>query len=78
MITGLCLICLIIDKTLGEGTIWKVFVDMSMEILGVSLAWWTDEEVCLRGLEVRGNYVWCLVIVIFMGLGGVKRWGGGF
>ena len=27
-------------------------------------------------LGVGGNYVWCFVIVaIFMGLGGTKRWG---
>ena len=32
----------------------------------------------LGGVGIRGNYVWCLVIVvIFMGLGGAKRWGGG-
>ena len=33
-------------------------------------------EVCFVGLVVGGNYVWCLVIVvIFMGFGGAKRWG---
>ena len=36
-------------------------------------------DVCLMGLGVGGNYVWCLVIVvIFMGTGGgAKRWGAG-
>ena len=30
-------------------------------------------EVCFVGLVVRGNYVWCLVIlVIFMVFGGVE------
>ena len=29
------------------------------------------------GLRVRGNYVWCLVIVaIFMGYEGAKKWRG--
>ena len=28
-------------------------------------------------MRIGGNYVWCLVIVIFIGLGGAKRWGGG-
>ena len=33
-------------------------------------------EVCFVGLVVGRNYVWCLVIVvIFMGFGGAKRWG---
>ena len=33
-------------------------------------------EVCLLGLEVGGNYAWCLVVVvIFMGFEGVKSWG---
>ena len=33
-------------------------------------------EVCFVGLVVGGNYVWYLVIVvIFMGFGGAKRWG---
>ena len=32
-------------------------------------------EVCFVGLVVGGNYVWCLVVVvIFMGFEGVKRW----
>ena len=35
-------------------------------------------DVCLMGLGVGGNYVWCLVIVvIFMGTGEAKRWGAG-
>ena len=33
-------------------------------------------EVCFVGLVVGGNYVWCLVVVvIFMGFEGAKRWG---
>ena len=33
-------------------------------------------EVCFLGLVVGGNYVWYLVIVvIFMGFEGAKRWG---
>ena len=34
----------------------------------------------MGGLGVGGNYVWFLVIVfiLFMGLGGAKRWEGGF
>ena len=32
------------------------------------------EEVYLGELAVRGNYVWCLVVVInFKGLGGANR-----
>ena len=35
-------------------------------------------DVCLMGLGVGGNYVWCLaIVVIFMRTGGVKRWGAG-
>ena len=33
-------------------------------------------EDCFLGLVVGGNYVWCLVVVvIFMGFEGAKRWG---
>ena len=32
----------------------------------------------LGGLVVKENYAWCLVVVvIFIRLGGAKRWGGG-
>ena len=35
------------------------------------------KEVWMRELEVGGNYVQCLdIVVIFMGLGGAKRWKG--
>ena len=35
-------------------------------------------EVCFVGLVVGGNYIWCLVIVvIFVGSAGAKRWRGG-
>ena len=29
-------------------------------------------------MRIEGNYVWCLVIVTFIGLGRAKRWGGGW
>ena len=48
-----------------------VFAGVSMESWGVSLVW----EVCLGRLGVRENYIWCLVIILFMRLGGAKRWG---
>ena len=33
-------------------------------------------EVCFVGLVLGRNYVWCLVVVgIFMGFEGAKRWG---
>ena len=53
----------------------------SLETWGVSLTW---RQSCWIGvpakLEVGGNYLWCLIIVIFMGLGRAKRLGvrGGF
>ena len=35
-----------------------------------------DKEVYLIELEVAGNYVWCLyIVVIFTGFGGTKSWG---
>ena len=49
-----------------------------MEMWGVNQNW---EQACQRGLPgklgVGGNYLWCLVIVIFRGLGRAKRLGGG-
>ena len=40
---------------------------------GASEDWF---EVCFMGLVVGGNYVWSLVVVvIFMGFEGAKRWG---
>ena len=34
----------------------------------------SEEEVCLRGLGLGGDYEWCLVVaVIITGLGGVRR-----
>ena len=39
LIIGFCYICLIIGQTFGEGARQKVFVGMSMEIWGISLAW---------------------------------------
>ena len=37
------------------------------------------EEICLGGLGLGGNYVWCFVIVaIFLEFGGAKKWEGGF
>ena len=45
---------------------------------GVSSTWGASEKgkkVWLVGLKLRGDYVWCLVIVvIFMGYRGAKRW----
>ena len=50
-----------------------------MKTWRVSLALRPSEEVCRGKLGVGGNYVWCLVIAIFMGLGGAQRCGeGGF
>ena len=43
------------------------------------LVWPLDrpaEWVCLGRLQVGGNYLWCLLIVKFMWLGGTKRLGG--
>ena len=48
-----------------------MFAGVSVESWGVSLVW----EVCLGRLGVRENYIWCLVIILFMRLGGAKRWG---
>ena len=49
-----------------------------MEMWGVNQNW---EQACQRGLPgklgVGGNYLWCLVIVIFRGLGRAKRLGDG-
>ena len=56
----------------------KFFIGVSMEMWGVNQNW---EQACQRGLPgklgVGGNYLWCLVIVIFRGLGRAKRLGGG-
>ena len=45
------------------------------------LVWTGDkpaEKYCQVTLEVGGNYLWCLfIVVIFMRLGGAKRLGGG-
>ena len=59
-----------------------VFVGMSMEMWGVSLAWAQvnslEKRFTLGELGLGGNCVWCLaIIVIFMGLGGGNSWGGG-
>ena len=36
------------------------------------------KEVCVRGLRVAGNYIWCLVMfVVFIGVRRANRWGGG-
>ena len=54
---------------------------MLMERCEVSLAWAQVNSLVTRfswgGLRVGGNYVRCLAIVIFVGRGGAKKWGGG-
>ena len=60
-----------------SGANLQLFIGVSMKTLGVSLTW---GQVYWRGLPgklgVGGNYLWCLVIVIYMGLGRAKRLGG--
>ena len=65
----------------------KVHFEMSLSVCSgkgerFSSAWGGASEdylkVCFVGLVVGGNYIWCLVIVvIFVGSAGAKRWGGG-
>ena len=66
----------------------KVHFEMSLSVCSgkgerFSSAWGGASEdyleVCFVGLVVGGNYIWCLVIVvIFVGSAGAKRWGGLF
>ena len=64
-----------------SGANLQLFIGVSMKTWGVSLTW---GQVYWRGLPgklgVGGNYLWCLVIVIYMRLGRAKRLGdrGGF
>ena len=49
-----------------------MFIGVLIETWGVSLVW-----VEVKKLDVRGNYLCCLVIVVvFMGLGEAKTLGG--
>ena len=49
LIVELFKICLVMDQTPGEGTLSKVFFDVSMVRWGVSLAWeaseWTIKDI---------------------------------
>ena len=75
------LLVLATSQTLGEGRFWRClllcrgrggeFVQPGGQVNGLA-------DVCLMGLGVGGNYVWCLaIVVIFMRTGGAKRWGAG-
>ena len=79
LIIGLFQISLVMCQILGESIVQKVFVGVLREMWTVGRNWEASEqpgeEVSLGGLEVGGNYICYLVtVVIFMGLGGGKRW----
>ena len=75
LILALCLIFLIIDRTLGKG---KVPVGVSMETWTISLTW--GKGITWRrnlpvGLGVGEHFAWYLVIaIVFMLFEGTKRW----
>ena len=60
----------------------KMFVRVLMETWGFTLAW-RQVSSLQKGLPERlgvgGNYAWCLatVVILFMGLGGTKKWEAG-